>query len=762
MPRPLQILMLEDQPADAELVVRELGRAGFEFEWKRVDTETDYINCLRPDLDVILSDYSMPEFSALKALEVLEASGLEIPFIIISGTIGEDMAVAAMKKGAADYLLKDRLTRLGPAIHQALKQGQLRRERRHAESVLRESERRFREMLENVELIAMTLDKQGTVTFCNDYLLEVTGWERDEVIGSDWFSKFLPAELEAKRVFLETMEKGTVQTHLENSIQTKDGKIRDIAWSNTMLRDGAGGILGTASIGEDVTERKRAEERVHELAAMLDRAHDAIVVRGFYDRKISFWNKGAEMLYGWTVAEATGKDVGELICVDPVSPDAIRDELLTSDEWRGETQHKTRSGKILTMNTRSTLVRDANGEPISVLSINTDITEQKNLEARFLRAQRMESIGTLASGVAHDLNNILAPIMMSVPVLRRELNEAQREEIISTIEMSAERGAQIIKQVLTFGRGLEGERCSLQAGALIREMMKIMRGTFPKNLAIECSIEPELWPVVGDATQLHQVLLNLCVNARDAMPDGGKLRISARNLDLDASYASMLPEAKSGPYVLIEVSDTGTGIPAEIVERIFDPFFTTKGVGKGTGLGLSTVLGIVKSHGGFIVVNSQPGKGTTFQVYFPSSPEGDGASSDLARDTTPDGKGELILVVDDEASVRDAVRISLETAGYRALLASDGTEALALFAMNSGSIAAVLTDLMMPYMDGTALIRALRALTPSMPIIASTGLGEKVQLADLKVMNVATVLHKPYGAETLLRTIYETLHPHAN
>jgi hypothetical protein len=267
-----------------------------------------------------------------------------------------------------------------------------------------------------------------------------------------------------------------------------------------------------------------------------------------------------------------------------------------------------------------------------------------------------------------------------------------------------------------------------------------------------------LWQVVGDATQIHQVLLNLFVNARDAMPDGGTLRLHAANLNIDASHASMLLDPRPGPHVLLEVSDTGTGIPPEIVERIFDPFFTTKGVGKGTGLGLSTTHGIVKSHGGFIHVKTEPGKGTTFQVYLPASPDQETAPTDAPPADVPEGHGELVLVVDDEANVRSSARIVLETAGYRVLLATNGTEAVAVFTMNAGSVAAVLTDIMMPLMDGVGLIRALRAKAPALPIIASTGLGKKAELADLEAMNVGIVLNKPYSADALLRAIHEALH----
>ncbi len=882
MARPLRVLIVEDNPADAELIARQLRRAGFDAEWKRVDTEPEYLASLHSDLDVILSDYEMPQFSGLRALELLKARNLEIPFILVSGTIGEEMAVAAMKQGAADYLLKDRLTRLGSAITHTLEQSRLRKEQRVAESkfravfeaaqdgifillegkfadvnpkglelaglsseqligttlnqisatrqadgrdsskyaaekieaalrgvpqffewvirrpdgalvdveihlnrltlggqtflqaivrditarkkaeeVLSESERRFREMLENVEMIAITLDAEGAVTFCNDFLLRKTGWTRAEVLHVDWFSIFAPDQSGVRKEFFESIGAGTVPAHQESPIRTKTGENRDIVWNTTALRDAGGKIVGVASLGEDVTERRRVQQRVREQAEMLDRAHEAIMVRDIHTRRITFWNRGAERLYGWTAAEAEGRDVCELVFGDATVPDDLGEQLLRAGEWRGEDCHVTKSGRKIIVSSNATLVCDDKGRPKSALVINIDVTEQKDLEARFLRAQRMESIGTLASGVAHDLNNILSPIMMSAPLLRRDLPSEKRDEIVTAIEMSVERGAQIVKQVLAFGRGLEGDKQLLQVGNLIKELVKIMSETFPKDIRIECSPDPELWPLMGDATQLHQVLLNLSVNARDAMPDGGRLRISAVNQAFDESYASMVAEAVPGSYVLLEISDTGSGIPPEIIERIYDPFFTTKGIGKGTGLGLSTVHGIVKSHGGFIKVLTQVGKGTTFQVYLPASPEHCVImDSPEERDDLPVGRGEIVLVVDDEEGVRNAARTALDAFDYKTLLAADGTEALAIFAQQRDQVAVVLTDLMMPHMDGLALIRALRRMKPGLRIVASTGLGEKTKLGVLKAMGVATVLHKPYGAETLLRTIHAAIHSH--
>jgi len=390
-----------------------------------------------------------------------------------------------------------------------------------------------------------------------------------------------------------------------------------------------------------------------------------------------------------------------------------------------------------------------------------DITERKKLEQQFLRAQRMESIGTLASGVAHDLNNILTPIMMAVAVLRLRMSEDKRDSLCDTIEMSAQRGAQIVKQVLAFGRGYEGDKQPLMVGMLIQEIEQMIRSTFPKNIRVETEIKPDLRLVLGDATQMHQVLLNLCVNARDAMPNGGRLLVSAANLDIDVSYASMLPEVAPGAYVLLKVSDTGSGMPPEILERIFDPFFTTKEVGKGTGLGLSTVHAIVKSHGGILKVESVPGEGTVFQVYLPAAVELEETADVGGAAVPPCGHGEMVLVVDDEPAITSAARSVLEANGYRVLLACDGVDAIDIFSKNMNEIAVVLTDVMMPVIDGVTFVRTLRKLSAEVPVIGSTGVGEKEQLDQLHALCVQHVLSKPYNAATLLRAIHGVLHPGA-
>jgi nitrogen-specific signal transduction histidine kinase/ActR/RegA family two-component response regulator len=387
------------------------------------------------------------------------------------------------------------------------------------------------------------------------------------------------------------------------------------------------------------------------------------------------------------------------------------------------------------------------------------VTETKKLESQFLRAQRLEGIGTLASGIAHDLNNILSPILMSCGILRKEFEDEDTIKMLSIIEGSAERGAGIVKQVLTFARGVEGERVLLQLKHLVSELAKVMAQTFPRNIDIQTHFPADLWPVMGDATQLHQVLLNLCVNARDAMPQGGSLRLGAENVDIDAHFASMNPGAQLGPHVVLRASDTGMGMSPETMEKIFDPFFTTKEVGKGTGLGLATVIGIIKSHGGFLTVQSEVGVGTTFSVFLPASQ--DAKSGDGLKEEEPiaGGEGQLVLVVDDEPPIREALVRTLTANGYRAYTAEDGSDALALYFQRRSEIDVVITDLAMGQMDGVTLVRSLRKLDPKVRVIVSSGHMQKENVVVLEGMGVKTFLDKPYSADKLLRALHTVLHP---
>ena len=368
-------------------------------------------------------------------------------------------------------------------------------------------------------------------------------------------------------------------------------------------------------------------------------------------------------------AEAAGRSIKDLIYDDPGAFLAATAKVIRHGEWTGEIVQRRRDGSTFTVDGRWTLLRDESGRPKSILAINTDLTERKKLEEQFLRSQRIECIGTLAGGVAHDLNNLLAPITMGAALLRRLQTDDRSARVIDTIERSAQRGAELVKQVLSFSRGVEGARLPLSIRPLVHEIESIVGSTFPRNVVAESRLPDGLWPVLGDPTQLHQILLNLCVNARDAMPSGGRLVLTAENVAVDEPYAVTHGKLTPGRYVVLGVADTGIGMPKHVLERIFDPFFTTKESGKGTGLGLSTVLAIVRSHGGYVNVGTEPGHGTAFKVYLPAAEAAAGAPQPAAAARQlPRGRGELVLLVDDEVSVRDIARRILEAYGYQVLV----------------------------------------------------------------------------------------------
>ena len=502
--------------------------------------------------------------------------------------------------------------------------------------------------------------------------------------------------------------------------------------------------------------RKRGEEKIAEQAAVLDQSQDAIVVVDLNNR-CTYWNRSAERLYGWENWNAYGQNAEELIFKDRTYFERAKTLTLQKGEWHDGACKVHRGNETLTVESRWTLVMDDRAKPRAILIINTDVSEQKSIEAQFLRTQRMESIGTLAGGIAHDLNNVLSPIMMSVEILKTKLDDDQSKRMLAILENSARRGAEMVKQVLTFARGVEGERLLLQPRHLIKDVTKIINETFPKTIQLRTKIAETLWPTVGDATQLHQVLVNLAVNARDAMPSGGPLTITAENYVLESDIQHNGEMILPGFFILIRVSDVGTGIPPEVVEKIFEPFFTTKEPGKGTGLGLSTVLGIVKSHGGFVQVQTELNKGTTFSIYLPAQEGMQTQPAENEPKEMPTGHGELILAVDDEASVLTMTKETLEAFGYRVITARDGAEAIATYTAHRDEIKGVLTDMIMPHMDGPATIRVLKRIDPSVKVIAASGLMDGEKVKDATGLSHIAFLMKPYTAEKLLTTVSRVL-----
>lgn len=875
----LNILLVEDSEADAELVRRAVKMTGIEFAWRRVDSEQDFLAELESRPDLILSDYQMPQFTGLRALQLLRERSLEVPFIIVSGTIGEETAVEAMRLGATDYLLKDRLARLGPAIRQALENSRLRRERRRVESALRLFRTLVDQSADAFEIIepetgrfldvsdkscralGYTREEHLKLTVEDiDPTVKTRGWRRiaEEIRRSGGWSaegihrrkdgSVFPVELAAKWVRLECDYIVTVARDITERKRTEealrisredfqqlfavnpmpmwvydletlgflavnDAAVRHYGYSreeflNMTIRDIrpaedvpallesiAKGDVGTGVASSGVwRHRKKSGELIfveitfHGFVfqgrrAELILAHDVTVQREnvlalresearfrqvvesiqevFWmtdtaKRKILYVSPGYEKIWGRSCESLYASSRSWVDCIHPEDRERIltaareKQALGTYDE---EYRIVRPDGAVRWVRDRAFPVRDAAGVVYRITGAAKDVTERKELEQQFLRTQRLEAIGTLASGVAHDLNNILSPVLMAAGLLRNQITGESDRRMLTLIEQSAKRGAGIINQLLTFSRGVEGVRLKIKPQLLLKEMVLFMQETFPRNIAIGQEVPENIWPIVADATQLHQVLLNLCVNARDAMPEGGRLTLVASNQLVDEKTALGHAPARPGPHLVLAVADTGLGIPANIIPRIFDPFFTTKGIGKGTGLGLSTVIGIVKSHDGFVTVESESGRGTRFRVFIPAAV---GSADVAAVEPAPEpakGRGELILVVDDEAAIREATGSLLEAYGYRTLKAESGEEALKLASKHGAAIRLVLADMMMPGMGGLALIRALNALEPTIKVIAVSGLDQEDKRTELTGLRVTEMLSKPFSPALLLRTI---------
>lgn len=628
--------------------------------------------------------------------------------------------------------------------------------RKQAEEKLRASEEKFRRYIDHNPAAVAMFDREM------HYLAVSPRWLQDyqltaEIIGRSHYEIFPEISERWKAIYHRCLG-GAVEKAAEDCFERANGSVYWLKWEARPWFDTTGAIGGIIIYSEDITERRLAQARLVEQAAMLNQAQEAIMVREL-NGNIRFWNQGAERLYGWSAEEIIGRPIIDLLYRGDLAQfqEAMK-TVVERGDWVGELRQFAKDGRALIINARWSLIRDEQGQPKSILTINNDITEKKQLEAQFLRAQRLESIGTLASGIAHDFNNVLSPILMAVQLLQMRLKDESSQRLLEMLQLNIQRGSEMVKQVLSFARGTTGERLGLQPQHLLKEVVSMLNETFPKNIFVKYVVLADLHLINGDPTQIYQVLMNLCVNARDAMQvGGGTLTIGAENKFVDEQFASMIPNAKTGEYVVITINDTGTGIEPEVLDRIFDPFFTTKEVGKGTGLGLSIAYSIIKSHGGFVTVSSEVGKGTTFHLYLPEFTTTQPLQSLVQMAELPLGGGELILVVDDERAIREITQGTLESFGYRVLTAVDGTDALVLYAQHKDDIRLVLTDMMMPYLDGPALIRSLHKINPAVTVIASSGLRETEEERAAEELGVKHFLTKPYTAQELLQTIAKVL-----
>jgi PAS domain S-box-containing protein len=633
--------------------------------------------------------------------------------------------------------------------------------RKQAEESVRQSELKFRAIFDGTFQFIGLLDANGILLEANRAALAAIGATQNDVVGqafwaTPWWTHSPDLQLQLEQAIGRAATGELMRFEAKHFLA--DGSHITVDFSLSPIKDETGKVVMLIPEGRDISDRKAAEQKIQEQAALLNIATDAIIVRDL-ESQIQFWNNGAESIYGWSAAEAIGLKTTQLLHSEQISSVIMTANRTVRQQgaWQGELHQLTKTGQEVIVESRWTLVRDELGNPISILSVDTDITEKKSLEQQFLRAQRLESLGSLASGIAHDLNNVLTPIVGAAQLLPLTLPnlDARNQRLLNMLVESSKRGSGLVKQILTFARGMDGERTTIQVRHILAEIISVARQTFPKSISIKLSLESEdLWLVSIDATQIHQVLMNLFVNARDAMPNGGSLTATAENITI--SHSELSPnnidlQLPVGSYLLITVADTGIGMNSEMLDQIFDPFFTTKETG--TGLGLSTVKGIVKTHGGSIAVESQVGHGTCFKIYLPAIDSRE-AETLAVDENLYDGKGQLVLVVDDEIAIQEITKESLETYNYRVMLASDGIEAIDIYAQNNRSIAIVLVDMMMPNLDTPSIILALQQINPQVRIVVMSGSSLNLA-AIIDRQHVSAFLTKPFTTVQLLQTLSE-------
>jgi len=634
-------------------------------------------------------------------------------------------------------------------------------ERLNAEQSLRSNEERYRAVVSSLAEGILQAERPGRLVTCNESACRLLGMDQQLLLGlaldaPEWDlvdedGAPLPA---GRHPLLECLSSGEGRDNLVLGLRRKDAPT---LWIRAATRPCQADRQGRATLAvmsfADITGQREDERRLREQAHILDNSHEAIIITDG-DGVVRHWNRGAERLYGWNAAEAEGRREWELYAHMPYTSPLRK--LTEKGAFEAEYRHVTKESRELIVQGRFTPIQDREGRTTGVMAFYADITEKKQLEEQFLRAQRLESIGILAGGIAHDLNNILAPILLAIPVVRMRVQEKQGIQLLDTMEASATRGAQIVRQILNFSRGLRSERGLMQPRHLLKEIAEIMQETFPRNIAVDADIPRSLHGINGDGTQLHQVLMNLCVNARDAMPRGGTLTLRADNVELREEDLREAPNAGPGTYVRISVIDTGTGIEPELIPRLFEPFFTTKEFGKGTGLGLSTVHSIIEQHQGFVSVSSRVGEGSCFSIHLPAV-EKALVQEPIDREELPRGQGERILVIDDEFAIRHICEELLGAQGYEVVSAESGKQALGVLREQLDSIVAVITDLSMPTMSGSEFIPLARGLKPSLKIIAMSGTLPTGEHKSPAGVIADAFLTKPFAAAQLLHTVQEVL-----
>lgn len=814
MAAPLNLLILEDSPEDAELMAHRLIRAGFKLNWQRVETERDFLAQLQatpPDL--ILSDHSMPKFSGLRAAEILQAQGLDVPFILVSGSIGEEAAVEAMKRGATDYLLKDRIARLGSAVERALEQKRLRDAQKQATAELRTTHARLRHLLEHSPAVLYTFKVAGQHLMphvISENIESLLGFTAAETLLPDWWLGQVHPDDRDRVVAEADRVLSTGAGTLEYRMRHRDGNYRWIEDKKKVVPDDTGQPTEIVGVAMDVSERKRAELHTQAFARLASQLSSAQTAVAAGEIIIAV----ADQLFGWDacaldlyVAEpgrifhvlnrdtVDGQRQNFPPAFDNVAPSPRARQVIEQGAQLVLREPPFDRGDCIPFGNKSQPSASLMFVPIrhgtsviGVISIQSyrlwaytpqDLNEFQSLadhcggalnriqaeaalresEARLRQSQKLDLLGQLAGGVAHDFNNILAVIqglastIRDTPGLKTDLWDAADQMV-----QAAERGAGLTHQLLAFSRKQVVQPRDLDLNDVIANLTKMLKRMLGPEIELTVHSAPGLPLVHADVVMMQQVLMNLAVNARDATPQGGTLTIATSTVKLDAADPELNVDAAPGTYVCVAVSDTGCGIPAELLPKIFEPFFTTKEPGKGTGLGLATVFGIVRQHHGWLRIQSQVNHGTTFRVFLPALVTPTPVATPAIPPARTPGDAETILVAEDELPLRSLIRNILTRHGYQVLEADSGPAALDLWRKHEGRIDLLLTDMMMPGgMSGHDLARQLLTSSPDLKVIYNSAYSPEVFRQGLVVEEGVNYLQKPYSLTALLQVIRAAL-----
>ena len=804
--RTIKVLLLEDNPRDVTLVTALLEQDALHCDLHRVTTGEDFAAALKNEpFDLIISDYTLPSFNGFAALALRQQVAPDVPFVLFSGSLGEENAVESLKKGATDYVIKQRPERLGPSVRRAIQEAEDRVERRRIEDQLRKQNELFRRIGENAEDLVVVLDVEGRRVYNSPSYRKLLG-DPQLLVGTDGFDEIHPDDRERiRRLFRETVATGAGQ-RTEYRFLLNDGSVRLVESQGSVIRDKAGRVENVVVISRDVTQRKQAEQRLTAHHAMTQALAESTMHTEAAKRILEIACQEFEWDLGelWTVDTAAKRlrcveiwhppstEFNEFVAVSRQTTFAAGEGLpgrvweTGQPAWVADVAQETNlSNKVLAtrLGLRSAIafpirlrdetlavidffsskIRSPDDELLAMFAaVSSQIgqfIERKQIEEQFRQSQKMEAFGQLAGGVAHDFNNILAVIMgYTNLILEGENLSAEVKEQLKEVFSAGERAANLTRQLLTFSRKKEMQVNPLDLNEVIGNMTKMLGRIIGEDIRLQWSYGSNLPTVQADEGMMEQVLMNLAVNARDAMAKGGQLIIATDRVATDATYVQNNPEARAGEFVRLSVQDTGCGMTPAVKARIFEPFFTTKGVGKGTGLGLATVFGIVKQHQGWVEVESQVGVGATFRVFLPASARADAAVEQAAARAKVRGGKETILLVEDEVALRGLTKIILQRFGYRVVEAGSGMAALSAWEEHGPQIDLLLTDMIMPDgLTGRDLAKQLLARKPGLKVIYTSGYSMDSEGTTFRVRDSSKFLQKPYQSQKLAQVVRDCL-----